>query len=182
MWTSAGAPLALVAVSFFVVLLAENSRIPFDDPNTHLELTMIHEVIVLDHSGPMLALLQWAAAMKLFVFAALAVRLAVPLNFDIAAVNWLLFVAATMVVMTLPPVLRSVHQAIGVSVWLGAFVYAYLARVASRPPREARVATAPDAGLKAVAEQPIGVSAAVALSVPRPQSMAVIVARGADLL
>ena len=91
-------------------------------------------------------------------------------------------VAATMVVMTLPPVLRSLHQAIGVSVWLGAFVYAYLARVASRPPREARVATAPDAGLKAVGEQPIGVSATVVPSVPRPQSMAVIVARGADLL
>ena len=51
-WTTAGASLVLVLLSWFIVLLAENSRIPFDDPNTHLELTMIHEVMVLDHSGP----------------------------------------------------------------------------------------------------------------------------------
>src|SRR2546423_12953853 len=52
----AGLPLAslvLVAVGLFVVLLAENSRIPIDDPHTHLELTMIHEGMVLDHSGPL---------------------------------------------------------------------------------------------------------------------------------
>src|SRR5216684_4250912 len=48
-WSLAGAALVLVFVSWFVVLLAENARIPFDDPNTHLELTMIHEVMVLDH-------------------------------------------------------------------------------------------------------------------------------------
>ena len=53
----AGAPLLLVLASWFLLMLAENCRIPFDDPNTHLELTMIHEVIVLDHSGPMLALI-----------------------------------------------------------------------------------------------------------------------------
>ncbi len=51
-WLTAGASLALVLLSWFIVLLAENCRIPFDDPNTHLELTMIHEVMVLDHSGP----------------------------------------------------------------------------------------------------------------------------------
>jgi formate hydrogenlyase subunit 4 len=78
LWTSAGAPLALVAVSFFVVLLAENSRIPFDDPSTHLELTMVHEVMVLDHSGPPLAFIQYGAAVKLFLFAALVVRLVLP--------------------------------------------------------------------------------------------------------
>ena len=48
--------LMLVAIGLFVSLLAENSRIPVDDPNTHLELTMIHEVMVLDHGGPDLAL------------------------------------------------------------------------------------------------------------------------------
>ena len=65
-------------VSWFIVLLAENCRIPFDDPNTHLELTMIHEVMVLDHSGPALGMILYGAALKLFVFGALVVRLALP--------------------------------------------------------------------------------------------------------
>lgn len=60
------------------MLLAENSRIPFDDPNTHLELTMIHEVMVLDHSGPDLALILYGAAMKLFVMGALLVSFFLP--------------------------------------------------------------------------------------------------------
>ena len=47
-----------------VVFLAENARIPVDDPNTHLELTMIHEVMVLDHSGPDFALIQYAARVE----------------------------------------------------------------------------------------------------------------------
>lgn len=58
-------------MSFFIVLLAENSRIPFDDPNTHLELTMVHEVIVLDSSGPDFALVTCGASLKLWVFASL---------------------------------------------------------------------------------------------------------------
>src|SRR6266850_2657732 len=78
-WLTAGASLALVLLSWFIVLLAENSRIPFDDPNTHLELTMIHEVMVLDHSGPAYAMILYGAAIKLFVFSALLVRLVVPL-------------------------------------------------------------------------------------------------------
>ena len=52
----------LVAAALLIVFLAENARIPVDDPNTHLELTMIHEVMVLDHSGPDLAMIQYAAA------------------------------------------------------------------------------------------------------------------------
>ncbi len=70
-WGEAGTALALVGVSFFIVLLAENSRIPFDDPNTHLELTMVHEVIVLDSSGPDFALVTCGASLKLWVFASL---------------------------------------------------------------------------------------------------------------
>ena len=77
-WPTAGASLALVLLSWFIVLLAENSRIPFDDPNTHLELTMIHEVMVLDHSGPAFGMILYGAALKLFVFGALVVRLAFP--------------------------------------------------------------------------------------------------------
>ena len=70
----AGAPsLAMVAVSLFFVLLAESSRVPVDDPATHLELTMIHEVAVLDPSGPDLALLLYGGALRMGLFAALPV-------------------------------------------------------------------------------------------------------------
>ena len=67
-WQADSSALLLVALSIFVVALAENSRIPVDDPATHLELTMIHEVMVLDHSGPDLALIQYGAALKLYLF------------------------------------------------------------------------------------------------------------------
>jgi formate hydrogenlyase subunit 4 len=75
-WLTDGPALLLVALAFFVVALAENARIPVDDPATHLELTMIHEVMVLDHSGPDLALIQYGAALKLYLFGALVVKLA----------------------------------------------------------------------------------------------------------
>lgn len=75
---AAGVPLLLAAICLFVVLLAENSRIPFDDPNTHLELTMIHEVMVLDHSGPDLAMILYGATMKFFVMGALLVSFVLP--------------------------------------------------------------------------------------------------------
>jgi formate hydrogenlyase subunit 4 len=72
------ASLVLVIASLFIVLLAENSRIPFDDPNTHLELTMIHEVMALDHGGPALGAILYGASLKLFVLAALVVGIALP--------------------------------------------------------------------------------------------------------
>jgi formate hydrogenlyase subunit 4 len=86
-WSQAGPVLALVAAALMVVLLAENARIPFDDPNTHLELTMIHEVMVLDHGGPDLAFILYAAALKLWVFAALLVGLVLPLRTGHAWLN-----------------------------------------------------------------------------------------------
>ena len=76
----AAASLVLVVAALFIVLLAENSRIPFDDPNTHLELTMIHEVMVLDHGGPALGLIHYGASVKLFVFGAVLARLVVPVT------------------------------------------------------------------------------------------------------
>jgi formate hydrogenlyase subunit 4 len=91
-WLTAGASLALVLLSWFIVLLAENSRIPFDDPNTHLELTMIHEVMVLDHSGPALGMVLYGAALKLFLFGALVVRLACPLGTGAAWLDWPIFI------------------------------------------------------------------------------------------
>lgn len=68
----------LAAGSLFIVLLAENSRIPVDDPNTHLELTMIHEVMVLDHGGVDLAFILYGSAVKLLLWSSLLVRLMVP--------------------------------------------------------------------------------------------------------
>jgi formate hydrogenlyase subunit 4 len=81
-WQHGGASLVLVAASLFIVLLAETCRIPVDDPNTHLELTMIHEVMVLDHGGPALGLIHYAAALKLFVLGSVVVRLVVPYGGD----------------------------------------------------------------------------------------------------
>ncbi|MEN6457811.1 MAG: NADH-quinone oxidoreductase subunit H [Thermoguttaceae bacterium] len=76
----AGPALLLVAAALLIVFLAENARIPIDDPNTHLELTMIHEVMVLDHGGPDLAMIQYAATLKLWVLGALLVGILLPVR------------------------------------------------------------------------------------------------------
>ena len=81
MLAPAGGPgAALLAAGLFTVLLAENCRVPFDDPATHLELTMIHEVMVLDHSGPPLAAILHGAAVKLLLFTLLLVQAVLPIG------------------------------------------------------------------------------------------------------
>jgi formate hydrogenlyase subunit 4 len=70
--------LAFTAVAFTMVLLAENARIPIDNPTTHLELTMIHEALLLEYSARHLALLEWAAALKLFNYACIGFALFIP--------------------------------------------------------------------------------------------------------
>lgn len=92
MWFSSGAALLLLVGGLFIVLLAENCRIPFDDPNTHLELTMIHEVMVLDHSGPAFAYILYGAAMKLFVMGAFFINIALPLKSGNAILDWGIFI------------------------------------------------------------------------------------------
>jgi formate hydrogenlyase subunit 4 len=72
-WAQAAPTLALVVAALLIVFLAENGRIPVDDPTTHLELTMIHEVMVLDYGGPDLALILYGAAVKLWLLGALLV-------------------------------------------------------------------------------------------------------------
>jgi formate hydrogenlyase subunit 4 len=74
-WANATPALVLAGIGLFVVALAENARIPVDDPNTHLELTMIHEVMVLDHGGPDFAFILYGASLKLFLFGAILSRL-----------------------------------------------------------------------------------------------------------
>ena len=71
-------PVVLAFVGFFIVLLAETSRFPFDNPATHLELTMIHEAMILEYSGKKLALMEWASANKFFIFAALGANIFFP--------------------------------------------------------------------------------------------------------
>jgi formate hydrogenlyase subunit 4 len=68
----------LAFVAFFIVALAETGRLPVDNPATHLELTMIHEAMILEYSGRHLALIEWAAGMKLFLFLALLSNLFFP--------------------------------------------------------------------------------------------------------
>lgn len=79
-WRIEGPAMAMIAIAILIVLLAENSRIPVDDPNTHLELTMIHEVMVLDHSGPDLGFILYSAALKLWVMSALLIGIVVPVH------------------------------------------------------------------------------------------------------
>ena len=107
-WVTAGASLILVVAGWFVVLLAENSRIPFDDPNTHLELTMIHEVMVLDHSGPAFGLILYGASMKLFVLGALLVRTVVPCSASTPLVNWGVFLSGMLLLAVVVGVVESV--------------------------------------------------------------------------
>jgi len=85
------APLILVSIGLFVVLLAESCRIPVDDPNTHLELTMIHEVMVLDHSGPLFGIILYSASMKLFVLGTILLHIILPFQAETRWMNWPLF-------------------------------------------------------------------------------------------
>ena len=81
--------LAFAAIAFAMVALAENARIPVDNPATHLELTMIHEAMILEYSARHLALIEWASALKLINFAAIGIALFVPWGI-VDADGWML--------------------------------------------------------------------------------------------
>ena len=68
----------ITAFVFFIMILVEGSRVPVDDPETHLELTMIHEVMILDNSGSDLALISWANYIKMFLYSSLIANMVVP--------------------------------------------------------------------------------------------------------
>jgi formate hydrogenlyase subunit 4 len=70
--------LAFAGVAFTMVSLAENARVPVDNPTTHLELTMIHEAMILEYSGRHLALIEWAAALKLYAYSCIGLALFFP--------------------------------------------------------------------------------------------------------
>ena len=97
----------LVAAALLVIFLAENARIPVDDPNTHLELTMIHEVMVLDNSGPDFGFMLYAAALKLWVLGALLVGILFPIRTGLWWADALAFVGGMMVLAVITGMVES---------------------------------------------------------------------------
>ena len=87
--------LAFAGVAFTMVSLAENARIPIDNPATHLELTMIHEAMLLEYSARHLALLEWASALKLFNYSCIGLALFVPFGIAEGSADWLAILGAT---------------------------------------------------------------------------------------
>jgi formate hydrogenlyase subunit 4 len=98
LWHIAGSPLLFVVIALFIILLTENSLVPVDDPATHLELTMIHEVMVLDHSGPDLAFIELGSFYKLFFYSTLLARLICPVEMGHPILNLFMFTGSLIVV------------------------------------------------------------------------------------
>jgi formate hydrogenlyase subunit 4 len=86
--------LAFAGVAFSMVSLAENARIPVDNPATHLELTMIHEAMLLEYSARHLALLEWASALKLFNYSCIGLALFFPYGIVVSGTDWLALLGA----------------------------------------------------------------------------------------
>ena len=98
LWQTAGSPILFVVIAFFIILLTENARVPVDDPATHLELTMIHEVMVLDHSGPDFGFIEMGAFLKMFFYASIVSRLIFPFELGHPALNLGLFCFGLLIV------------------------------------------------------------------------------------
>jgi len=86
--------LAFAGVAFAMVSLAENARIPVDNPTTHLELTMIHEAMILEYSARHLALIEWASALKLFNYSCIGLALFFPFGIAVGESDWLAILGA----------------------------------------------------------------------------------------
>jgi len=86
--------LALAGVAFTMVSLAENARIPIDNPATHLELTMVHEAMILEYSARHLALIEWASALKLFNYSCIGLALFFPYGIVVEGADWLAMLGA----------------------------------------------------------------------------------------
>jgi formate hydrogenlyase subunit 4 len=131
-WGGMGPSLLLVAFGLAIVFLAENARVPIDDPATHLELTMIHEVMVLDHGGPDFAFVLYGAAMKLLVLGALLVIPVLPPDLGPLG-NTAAFLGAMIAVSVATGAVESVMARLRMSrvplLLLGAFIVSALALV-----------------------------------------------------
>ncbi|MFH2093595.1 MAG: NADH-quinone oxidoreductase subunit H [Pseudomonadota bacterium] len=98
LWNTAGAPIVFVVFSLFIIMVTETSRVPVDDPATHLELTMIHEVMVLDHSGPDFGLIELGAFCKLFFYSTLISRLILPFNTGQPVMDFCIYIIGLFIV------------------------------------------------------------------------------------
>ncbi|MBQ4115237.1 NADH-quinone oxidoreductase subunit H [bacterium] len=98
---------ALSVLTLFIMMLIESCRVPVDDPTTHLELTMIHEVMILDNSGPDLAFINWASMLKIYVFEALIATFILP-----AGINNFISTILFLTIITLISVLVGVIESI----------------------------------------------------------------------
>ena len=107
-WQTGGPTMFFVIIAFFIILLTENARVPVDDPATHLELTMIHEVMVLDHSGPDLGFIEMGAFLKLFFYASIVSRMILPFELGHPLLNLALFSIGVLIVYVAVGVVESV--------------------------------------------------------------------------
>ncbi len=107
-WSAHAPTLGLAVAAMLIVFLAENCRVPFDDPNTHLELTMIHEVMVLDHGGPDLAFILYGAALKMWILASIVVGIAMPIRTGNLWLDGLAATAAVFAVAVFTGIIESV--------------------------------------------------------------------------
>ena len=132
-WLTAAPILALVTASLFIVFLAENSRVPVDDPNTHLELTMIHEVMVLDHSGPDLAFILYGSSLKLWTLGSLIACTILPKHSGAWLMNSGFFILAMFAIAAVVGVIESVMARLRMLnvpfLLMSAFVFSILALI-----------------------------------------------------
>ncbi|MBU0678282.1 MAG: NADH-quinone oxidoreductase subunit H [Verrucomicrobia bacterium] len=130
-WQALGPALVLIVAALLVIFLVENARIPVDDPNTHLELTMIHEVMVLDYSGPDLAFILYAASLKLWVLGTLIVNIAISFLDLHGFFTPLAFTAGMLVLAVLVGIIESIMARLSLlkvpRLLMGALVLAVLA-------------------------------------------------------
>jgi formate hydrogenlyase subunit 4 len=107
-WQTSGAALALVVLGWFLVLLVENCRLPFDNPHIGHDLTVSQEVTVLDQSDPASGMILYGAALKLLVFSALLVRVLLPVETGFTALDSGIFLVGLVLVAGVVGVVESV--------------------------------------------------------------------------
>ncbi|MGM9993117.1 MAG: respiratory chain complex I subunit 1 family protein [Candidatus Avigastranaerophilus sp.] len=100
--------ITLAVITIFIMLLIEGCRVPIDDPTTHLELTMIHEVMILDNSGIDLGLITWGAAIKIFLFEALIAALIIPLGLPV----WSSIIAFLLIIFLLSVIIGTLESSV----------------------------------------------------------------------
>ncbi|MGC8829747.1 MAG: respiratory chain complex I subunit 1 family protein [Verrucomicrobiia bacterium] len=106
-WFYNSASFALIVGALFIVLLSENARIPVDDPNTHLELTMIHEVMVLDHSGPDFATINYVSALRLWINSAIITPVLFPVKSGNIATDFLVWLSGMFLISIVVGIIES---------------------------------------------------------------------------